>query len=186
MSDSRKTSPKIDELVEPRHHRAEIVFGLAAFAIGLFLATQLGSQLTWKDDLPLSRQPGFFSSVAVVGMLVFGAMELWFAWRRNATGRGERVLSEIGFWAVSAEYAVWFMVYVLVVPRLGYLPTTLIFCLLLTLRVGYRRTRTLLASLLVGVATVLVFKGFLSVKIPGGALYEQLPDALRNFMILYF
>ena len=33
---------------------------------------------------------------------------------------------------------------------------------------------------------VLVFKSMLSVKIPGGEIYEYLPAALRNFMILNF
>ncbi|MEZ5924611.1 MAG: tripartite tricarboxylate transporter TctB family protein [Hyphomicrobiaceae bacterium] len=174
-----------EQLAEPRHHRAEIVYGLVAFGVGLLLASQLGSELSWQPGTIFVRQPGFVATLAVAGMLVFGAFELFFAWRRNASGRGESMLGEIIDWLRAAEYAAWFMAYVLIVPNLGYLPTTLAFCLSLTLRLGYRNGRTLGAALLVGLATVIVFKGFLSVKIPGGAFYELLPDGIRNIMILY-
>ncbi len=177
--------PNLDELIEPRHHRAEIVYGGLAFMVGLILATQLGSQVTWKPELPIYRQPGFFTSVAVIGMLLFGAAELLFCWMRRSTGRGESMLGELALWLRSVEFALWFMAYVLIVPYAGYIGTTLVFCLLLTLRLGYRSARMLLSSLLVGIATVVVFKSLLSVKIPGGAVYEYLPAALRNFMILY-
>lgn len=176
----------IDELVEPRHHRAEIIFGLAAFLAALVLAGQLGSQLSWKAGQEFVRQPGFFTTVSIVGMLLFGALELYFSWRRNASGRGESIWIEVGTWLRSVEFVAWFIAYVLIVPRLGYLPATLIFCPALTLRLGYRGKRFIVSALLVGFATVLVFKSFLSVKIPGAAAYEYLPDALRNIMILYF
>jgi hypothetical protein len=44
----------------------------------------------------------------------------------------------------------------------------------------------LLSSVLIALSIVLVFKTFLEVKIPGGIIYEYLPDTLRNFMILNF
>ena len=84
------------------------------------------------------------------------------------------------------EFAGWFLVYVLVVPTIGYLLATLLFCLLLTWRLGYRSKSRLVAAALTGLAVVLVFKSMLSVKIPGGEIYEFLPAALRNFMILNF
>ena len=33
---------------------------------------------------------------------------------------------------------------------------------------------------------VLLFKSFLQVKLPGGRIYEVLPDGLRSFMLTYF
>ena len=36
------------------------------------------------------------------------------------------------------------------------------------------------------VLVVLIFKSFLQVKIPGAAIYEYLPGALRSFFILNF
>ncbi|EPJ45233.1 MAG: hypothetical protein OFPI_37520 [Osedax symbiont Rs2] len=35
------------------------------------------------------------------------------------------------------------------------------------------------------VATVVIFKSLLEVKIPGGASYQYLPEGIRNFMIVY-
>lgn len=177
----------LHDLVEPRHHHAEILFGLAAFLFAVFLATQAGSQLTWDSSRSLVNQPGFWPLVSIGGMILFGAFELFFCWRRNTSGRskGRSVAAEVGVWLKSLEYAIWLMIYVLAAPYLGYLLTTLLFCLLLTLRLGYRQQQTLIASLLLGLATVIIFKSLLSVKIPGGAVYEYLPAAIRNFMILY-
>jgi putative tricarboxylic transport membrane protein len=176
----------ISELVEARHHRAEIVFGALSFAFALFLAAEIGAQTTWIDNRRFVEQPAFWPIVSILGMTIFGAFELWFSWRRNRRGRGDGVLPEVLQWAKAIEYVVWFMVYVVIVPRLGYLPTTLVFCAALTVRLGYREPRALLGAIATGLATVVVFKSFLGVKIPGGAVYEYLPDTLRNIMILYF
>jgi hypothetical protein len=40
--------------------------------------------------------------------------------------------------------------------------------------------------MITGLFIVLIFKTFLEVKIPGGAIYEFLPNTLRSFMILNF
>jgi len=176
----------LSELIEARHHRAEIVFGIISFAAALILLSQIGNQVTWVKNLRFVQQPGFWPVVAIVGMTIFGAFELYFTWRRNRTHGGGRVLSEVADWARALEYVVWFMAYVFAVPVTGYLPTTMVFCAALTWRIGYRDTRTVLLGVLTGVATVVVFKSLLGVRIPGGAVYEYLPPALRNFMILYF
>jgi hypothetical protein len=94
--------------------------------------------------------------------------------------------AEVWGWVRSLEYAGWFMAYVFIVPRLGYLGTTVIFAVLLALRAGYRDTRTFLAMAVTGTAIVVLFKSLLQVKIPGGAVYEFLPTALRSFMLTYF
>ncbi len=89
-------------------------------------------------------------------------------------------------WLRALEYLAWFMVYVWAVPIIGYLPATLIFMGALAVRAGYRNRRVILAALAMGLGIVLVFKTMLSVKIPGGLLYEYLPDALRSIAILNF
>lgn len=175
----------ISELVEPRHHRAEIVFGVASFAIALFLLTRVGSQTTWIDGQPWTKQPAFWPVVSIAGMTIFGTLELWFSWRRNASGRGDSIAGEVLVWIRAIEYAAWFMAYVYIVPIAGYLPVTLAFCAALTWRLGYRNWRMIVAAMATGAATVILFKAFLSVRIPGGAVYEYLPAALRNFLILY-
>ena len=96
------------------------------------------------------------------------------------------VSAELFDWLRALEFAGWFLVYVLVVPVVGYMLSSLAFCSLLTWHLGYRSKNHLMAPALTGLAVVLIFKSMLSVKIPGGQIYEYLPDALRNLMILYF
>ena len=71
-------------------------------------------------------------------------------------------------------------------PLVGYLPVTLVFVPLLSWRMGYRDRRMLGLAVLFALAVVLVFKGFLAVRIPGGAAYEYLPDGVRSLFIQYF
>jgi hypothetical protein len=180
-----KDQGDIRKLIEPSHHRAEIIFGLAAFSFAVFLGSQIGSQAQWAAGKSWLQQPSLFAIVSIVGMVIFGALELFFAWRRNARGRGDSIAGEVGYWLKAIEYILWFMAYVLSVPIIGYLPATLLFCVVLTYRLGYRSGRVLLAAAGTGLATVVIFKSLLSAKIPGGAIYDYLPAAVRNFMILY-
>ena len=114
-------------------------------------------------------------------MVGFGALHLWRLPWRQLTGADWRELRD---WARALEFAAWFMAYVLLVPVLGYLPATLIFVPALSWRMGYRSARMLGIGVLFAVLVVVTFKMVLSVKIPGGALYEHLPEALRGFFIL--
>jgi len=88
-------------------------------------------------------------------------------------------------WFGVLEYAGYFLLYVAAVPRLGYLPATLIALPLLTWRLGYRAPRMLITAALFGLTVVVLFKSLLQVKIPGGVAYQLLPAAARNFMMLY-
>jgi hypothetical protein len=175
----------LSDLADARHHRAEIVFGVLSFAGALLLASQLGNQTSWLSGRAFAAQPSFWPVVAIGGMVLFGTFELWHSWRRNRRVRADGIAAEVLDWFRGLEFVAWFMAYVAVVPVVGYLPTTIVFCAVLTWRLGYRRPRTLVAAALTGIVTVVVFKSFLSVRIPGGDLYEALPDAVRNFMILY-
>ena len=95
-------------------------------------------------------------------------------------------LKEGASWLRALEYLAWFMLYVYLTPIIGYLAATVLFLVALTLRVGYRDRRMTIIAVAVGFAIVLIFKSFLGVKIPGGAVYESLPDSLRSFMIINF
>lgn len=169
----------------PTHHGAQFVFAVASFGFALFLAANIPWQTEWAKRLDVVRQPAFWPTVAITAMAGFGALELWFCLRRNRERGADGTLGEVRRWLGAAEYVGWFMVYVWLVPQTGYFPTTLVFTGALTLRLGYRSPATLAAALLTGATTVVVFKSFLGVRIPGGAIYEFLPPALRNFMILY-
>ncbi|MCC5988537.1 MAG: tripartite tricarboxylate transporter TctB family protein [Pararhodobacter sp.] len=179
-----ETDKALSELISPRHHRAEIVFAVLSFAIALFLATQWSSQTVWFEGQRAGRQPGLWPLIAIVGMLAFGTGELIACILRNRRAGGGSALTEVALWARTGEFLAWFLAYVLIVPWTGYLPATLIFCTALAFRLGYRGTMLWLAPLM-GAVVVVLFKGFLSVRIPGGALYELFPRAIRNFLVLY-
>lgn len=166
--------------VGPR--RGQLIFALGFVALSVLLLTQIGHQTVWAAKTKVFAQPRFWPAVGLGGMTLLGALHLYrLPWRRfTAADRGE-----LKRWAEVLEYAVWFMAYVLAVPVIGYLPATLIFMPALTWRMGYRSRLMLGTSLVFAVAVVVLFKTFLSVKIPGGAIYDLLPGALRGFFILY-
>jgi hypothetical protein len=56
----------------------------------------------------------------------------------------------------------------------------------MTWRLGYRSGRWLVGAGAFGAAVVVLFKAFLSVKIPGGAVYDLLPEAIRTFFYVNF
>ena len=161
----------------------DLVFAIAFLVLSLFLLSQLGDQTEWVKRTKLFAQPAFWPAVSLIGMSIFAALHyLGSIMSPRIAGR----ISELSFWLKSLEFAAWFMLYVWLVPITGYLPTTILFALLLTFRVGYREKHMYIASVVVSVSVVVIFKGFLSVKIPGGEIYEYLPDTLRNVMLLYF
>ncbi|WP_461476878.1 tripartite tricarboxylate transporter TctB family protein [Pararhodobacter aggregans] len=174
----------LSDLTHPPHHRAEIVFAVASFVVALLLAALWSTETQWIDGQPWSRQPGLWPLIAILGMLVFGTGELFACLIRNLRHGGGDVRAELGLWLRVGEYVLWFMAYVLVTPRLGYLPTTLVFTTVLAFRLGYRRKVLWLAPLM-GLLIVVAFKSFLAVRIPGGEVYDLLPQGLRNFLVLY-
>lgn len=164
----------------------DTVFAWICLLFSLFLLWNMTEQTVWASGNAWSGQPGFWPRLAVMGMTLFSAIYLFHSLRdatRNArlAGLGEEVLR----WIFSIEYAVWFMAYVFLTPIVGYLAASVVFAIALSLRVGYRSSQALLSAAAVGIVTVLLFKSFLQVKIPGGAIYQSLPDGLRNFFILY-
>jgi len=85
------------------------------------------------------------------------------------------------------EFVIYFMLYTLSVPILGYLVSTVLLGAFLTWRLGYRTSTWLLVATLSSVCIVVIFRSFLQIKTPGSIwLYDQLPAAARAFMLTYF
>jgi hypothetical protein len=163
--------------------RGQLLFALVFVVAALLLLSQLGSETKWVKKTAFFAQPRFWPGVAVGGMVLFGGLHLWKLPRR----RFERPdFVEWRIWFVAIEYVLWFLAYVLIVPWIGYLAATVIFMVLMTRRMGYRDRRMTWTAVIFAVAVVVLFKTFLQVKIPGGAVYELLPGALRSFFILNF
>ncbi|MFK7858354.1 MAG: tripartite tricarboxylate transporter TctB family protein [Granulosicoccus sp.] len=181
MSSRHKAT--LQEFFKRYRRPGDIVFSLLFLVMSLCLLSQLSSQTTWKNGAKLVAQAPFWPTISIVGMVFFASLHtLGAALSARIPGRW----SEVGLWLKSIEYALWFMAYVLAVPIIGYLPATILVCLLLALRAGYRDRLMLSASVLGGMIVVVIFKSFLQVKVPGGQIYEYLPTTLRSFMLTYF
>lgn len=166
--------------VGPR--RGQLIFALAFLAFSGLLLAQIGLQTSWAEKTKLFAQPRFWPAISLGLMTGLGGLYLYRLPWRYVT-RYDRW--ELRKWAAVLEYGLWFMAYVLTVPILGYLPVTLLFVPTLSWRLGYRSRKMMTISVVFAVAVVILFKGFLSVRIPGGAVYEYLPGAWRSFFILY-
>ncbi len=161
--------------------RGQLVFALGFVALSALLLAQIGDQTVWAQKTQVFAQPRFWPAVGLIAMVLMGGLHLYrLPWRRFTVA--DR--AELRRWAAVLEYSGWFMGYVLLVPVLGYLPVTMVFVPLLARRMGYRSRLMLIISVIFAVAVVVLFKSFLSVKIPGGAVYDYLPGALRSFFIL--
>ncbi len=162
----------------------DMVFALAFFAFALFLLLNLPFQTTWVEKrTALFAQPAFWPAISLGLMTLFAALHLAGAVvSQRIPGR----LAEALYWARSLEYAGWFMAYVLLVPWIGYLLATIAFCCVLAFRLGYRSARWMGVAAVFAIATVVIFKGLLQVKIPAGEIYGLLPPgAFRSFMMTY-
>lgn len=160
-----------------------MVFALLFVAYAVVLLAFIGDQTRWVEKTKLFAQPRFWPAIGLGGMVLMGGLHLYkLPWRRST----RYDWWETRKWASVLEYALWFMGYVMVVPVLGYLPVTLIFVPALAWRMGYRSRKMMGVSAVFAVVVVVLFKTLLSVKIPGGAIYEYLPGALRSFFILNF
>ena len=161
----------------------DIVFAWFILILSLFLLSQILDQTAWKPRGKLFAQPRFWPAVSLGLMSLFAALHLassFFSERIEGRWR------EVWLWVTSLEYAGWFILYAAIMPVLGYLPATIVFAVLLTLRAGYRSRTALLSAAASAVAIVLLFKTFLQVKLPAGQIYESLPDGIRQIMLTYF
>lgn len=161
----------------------DIVFATIFLLFSVFLVSQIGEQTVWKKGTKLFAQPAFWPTVSLVSMSVFAVFHLLGS---VVSPRIEGRWQEVGLWVRSLEFVAWFLVYVLLVPRIGYLLATVLFCVILAFRLGYRSPKWVGISAMSGLTIVLVFKTFLQVKVPGGQIYEFLPTALRSFMLTNF
>ncbi|MEP4194039.1 MAG: tripartite tricarboxylate transporter TctB family protein [Aliishimia sp.] len=161
----------------------DIVFAWFVLIVSLFLLSQIFDQTAYKSGSKLFAQPRFWPAVSLSLMSVCAVFHLLgSALSERIEGRWKEVL----LWFASIEYALWFVGYAMVVPFTGYLPSTVIFAVVLVLRAGYRSKAAIGSAVLSAVVIVVLFKTLLQVKLPAGRIYEVLPDGARQFMLTYF
>lgn len=170
------------ELFRRDRRRGDLVFAYLFLGFCLFLLFNLGDQAQWLDNTKAAAQPAFWPTISVVGMCFFAGLHLVGSLvSRRIPGR----LQEAVFWLRSGEYVLYFLIYVWSVPVVGYLISTILFAVFLTIRLGYRSRQALVSAAIFGLAVVLVFRAGLQVKIPPGQIYEHLPDFIRTFAMVY-
>lgn len=172
----------IDEDRGRRPVRGQFLFAIFFLAVSSVLAALLWDQTTWKPGKHWFSQARFWPAVGVLGMVAFTALHIRHLPRRRLA-RADWAEGRI--WLSVTEFAAWFLAYVFLVPLIGYLPVTIAFSMALTWRMGYRGAKMPWLACAFAVLVVVVFKGFLQVRIPGAALYEYLPGTLRSLFILY-
>jgi len=178
----------------PISRTADIVFACAFVVLSVWLFTQLGNEAKFSGKGKLFAQPAFWPALSLAGMVIFGGLHLLQILRgrrHKDASKPEEAVTELSrpsslAWFGVFEFYLYFMVYVWAVPVLGYLLATIIFTTLLALRTGYRSKKMLGLAAASGIAIVILFKAFLSVKIPAASWYSTLPDRLANFMITNF
>jgi hypothetical protein len=179
MSDD---TSRIPEFFPDGRKPGEILFSALMIILGGLLLAALPWQTSWIDGRGFAAQPRFWPALSLAGLILFGACH--FGVRQNVTrtpGRWKEGLN----WILSLEYVAYYMVYVWAIPKIGYLLATLLFCVLLTYRVGYRGRALWIAGVF-ALFVVLTFKTGFNVKIPAGAIYDFAPEGLRYFLIRYF
>jgi hypothetical protein len=177
------SAPDLKALTKVTRQSGDLAFAIGAVVVSAILLSMIGDQTTWANGKKLFLQPAFWPAVALVGLVFTGSIYAIGSLRAKRDAAADR--SELLLWLRAIEFPIWFMGYVFIVPVLGYLPATLLFCVSLTFRMGYRSAKILWSSAAMAVVIVVLFKSFLKVRVPGGDLYEIFPSAIRNFLITY-
>lgn len=179
MSDDNTFKP---EYFPEGRKRGEILFSALMILLGGCLLATLPWQTSWIDGRGLAAQPRLWPALSLGGLILFGALHFGVRLRAARTpGRWKEALA----WVMSLEYIAYYMVYVSAIPLIGYLTATVAFCVLLTIRIGYRG-RALWIAFAFALFVVLVFKTGFNVKIPSGAIYDYAPESIRYTLIRYF
>ena len=170
-----------------QYHAGDLAFAIILVVISGFLMLSIPEETKWFNGLALLKQPRFWPSMAIAGLLFFSCAYAIAVWRRvkreQAAVREE--FDEMLEWLRPLEYVGYFLAYVFLVPVLGYLFATVTFFVLMNLRVGYRSKKMYAIAVFIAVLVVVIFKSTLQVKIAAGMWYEMLPRELANFFILY-
>lgn len=172
----------LQELFKRHRRPGDIVFAILFLAFSLFLLSQIYSETAWVKRTGWYAQPRFWPAVSLIGMSVFAGLHfIGSICSPRILGRWK----EVAFWVSSLEFVLYFLAYVVLVPQLGYLPSTILFTLFLTIRVGETRPVNLASAVAFAIVVAVLFRAFLQVKIPAGRIYEALPDGIRAFALTY-
>lgn len=173
-----------DPSARPFRQRGELPFALMMLAFALVMILQQPEQAKWiARGVKPHAQPALWPLIGLCGMAFFSALHVMQCLRARKPDTEWR---EMLIWLRAFEFVLWYLGYAALVPWLGYLLASVLVMMALVWRVGLRSGMAMLSAFGFASGMVLVFKTGLSVKIPGGALYEAFPDPVRIFLSLNF
>ena len=188
----------VSELFNFSRGRADLAFSVLFLLVSLFLAVSFFGESGWADrDLPQKRlgkvlkQPWVGPLIALVILVPAALANLALSLRRALLDRRKHkpnnTVYEVVQWVRALEFIAYFIVYTRSIEIIGYLFATMIFAVLMVLRLGYRTWRWVGIAAGVSFLSVLFFRTMLQIKTPVNIwLYNQLPDALERFMKVNF
>lgn len=173
-----------DPAARPIRQRGELPYALAMLAFSLVMLSFLGDQAKWfAKGVKSYAQPALWPAIGLSGMAFFSALHVLACLRAR---RPDTEWREMLIWLRAFEFVLWYLAYAWLTPWLGYMLASLFIMVALVWRVGLRDRASLGWAAAFAIGMVLVFKTGLSVKIPGGALYDLFPDRIRIFLSLNF
>jgi len=208
---------KVENLFKFRRRRGDLPVSIVAFFIAFFFLLAFWTQTGWQDrKLPddlgtyVGYQLGFVEIdgrvprfgrilkqswvVPMLCLMLLVPAAFWnmrqsldvHRWRRRFM-LPTSASFEVSKYVAALEFVLYFIVYTVSVPILGYLASTVVFGTFLTWRLGYRSRVWILRGVVCSFVTVVLFRSLLQIKTPVSIwLYDQLPSTLRAFMLTYF
>lgn len=151
---------------------ADIIGGAIGILIGLYVIWE-GSKM--PPDLIMKVGPSYFPNILAGLLIFFSACLIVFALLGKSKGSVEPLrLSDKGAQRGLATLAAT-IVFCVVVEPLGFLPTSVIFLILMMLLMGNRKPwQILIAPPLVTLAIWLIFEKLLKLSMPAGILADYL------------
>ena len=174
----------------------EGVPGRAVVAL-FFLVLGAGGLALIPDQTGASPgDEGWFTQPWLMPLLtlgLLGAASLLYVvalWRNGEFARekmsGAALAGEAWIWLKSAEFFAWYVAYIVLLGLIGYSFSTFLFVACLSLRVGLRQPKWLLAALGITLAMTLLFRLGLEIWVPPADLYDLLPKSVGVFLQRYF
>ena len=189
---------KVADLFKFQRGRADLLFSVLILGMALLLLLTFFDQSGWADrDLPQKRlgkvlkQPWIGPVIALLILVPAALGNLGLSLRRALLDRRKhrpnKTRYEVVQWLRAIEFIVYFIIYTRSIEIVGYLIATVIFAMLMVLRLGYRSWRWVGIAAGVSFLSVVFFRTLLQIKTPVNIwLYNQLPEGLERFMKVYF
>ena len=171
-------------------------------ALGVLYAFNFIASATLLLLIPVATTPGpsnqgWWTQPALMPSLAIGLMVLSSAYlllqyimklRNNTELRvdGQAVTAEVIEWFKPLEFFIYYGLYIWLLGLIGYFLSSLIFIVILSMRVGLRNARWMLVAFLTALALVALFRWGLKVWVPVSELYDLFPKNSRIFLMRNF